>query len=85
MGRTTTSVTIVTSLWGKKQENRGSSPGKGNIFSSPKRADELLRLPSLILNGQHVVTGRSPHAYVNQRLQIQLELLIMSGMPLETR
>jgi len=28
--------------------------------------------------------GRSPHAYVNQRLQIQLELLIMSGIPLET-
>ena len=46
----------------------------------------------------HVVTGRSqvwvfplrldyglsPHEYVNQRLQIQLELLMMSGMPLET-
>ena len=28
--------------------------------------------------------GRSPRAYVNQRLQIQLELLMMSGMPLET-
>ena len=28
--------------------------------------------------------GRSPHAYVNQRLQIQLELLMTSGMPLET-
>jgi len=28
--------------------------------------------------------GRSPHAYVNQRLQIQLELLMMSGMTLET-
>jgi hypothetical protein len=27
---------------------------------------------------------RSPHAYVNQRLQIQLELLMMSGVPLET-
>jgi hypothetical protein len=32
----------------------------------------------------HVVTGRSPHAYVNQRLQIQLELLMMSSVPLET-
>jgi len=41
----------------------------------------------------HVVTGhsqvrldysRSPHEYVNQRLQIQLELLMMSGMLLET-
>jgi hypothetical protein len=28
--------------------------------------------------------GRSPHEYVNQRLQIQLELLMMSGVPLET-
>ena len=28
--------------------------------------------------------GRLPHAYVNQRLQIQLELLMMSGVPLET-
>ena len=28
--------------------------------------------------------GRSPHAYVNQRLQIQLELLMMSDIPLET-
>ena len=28
--------------------------------------------------------GRSPHAYANQRLQIQLELPMMSGMPLET-
>jgi len=28
--------------------------------------------------------SRSPYAYVNQRLQIQLELLMMSGMPLET-
>jgi hypothetical protein len=27
---------------------------------------------------------RSPHAYVNQRLQRQLELLMMSGVPLET-
>jgi hypothetical protein len=32
----------------------------------------------------NVVTGRSPHAYVNQRRQIQLELLMMSGVPLET-
>jgi len=43
----------------------------------------------------HVVTGRSqvphrldygwsPHAYVNQRLQIELELQMMSGVPLET-
>ena len=28
--------------------------------------------------------GRSPHAYVNQRLQIQLELLMMRDVTLET-
>jgi hypothetical protein len=28
--------------------------------------------------------GRSPQAYVNQRLQIQLQLLMMSDVPLET-
>jgi hypothetical protein len=28
--------------------------------------------------------GRSPHTCVNQRLQIQLELLMMSGIPPET-
>jgi hypothetical protein len=28
--------------------------------------------------------GRSPHACVNQKLQIQLELLMVSGVPLET-
>jgi len=28
--------------------------------------------------------GSSPHAYVNQRLQIDLDLLMMSGMLLET-
>jgi hypothetical protein len=28
--------------------------------------------------------GRSPHAYVTQSLQIKLELLMMSGVPLET-
>jgi hypothetical protein len=32
----------------------------------------------------HVVTCRSPHAYVNQSHQIELELLMMSGVPLET-
>jgi len=29
----------------------------------------------------HVVTGQSPHAYVNQRLQIQLELLLEFIIP----
>jgi len=31
-----------------------------------------------------VYYGRSPDAYVNQRLQIQLELLMIRSMPLET-
>jgi hypothetical protein len=31
-----------------------------------------------------VVTDRSPHVYVNQRLEIQFELLMTRGMPLET-
>jgi hypothetical membrane protein len=30
------------------------------------------------------INGRLPHAYVNHRPQIQLELLMMSGVPLET-
>jgi len=49
----------------------------GSSFASSKRvvkSERELRLDY----------GRSPHAYVNQRLQIQLELLMMSGMPLET-
>ena len=28
--------------------------------------------------------GRSPHGYINQRLQIQFRVLMMSGVPLET-
>jgi hypothetical protein len=28
--------------------------------------------------------GRSPHAYVKDRLHIELELLLMSGMPFDT-
>jgi hypothetical protein len=32
----------------------------------------------------HVWPLRSPHAYVNQRLQIQSQLLMMSAVPLET-
>jgi hypothetical protein len=48
----------------------------------------VLRLELLGIKGQlfplRFDYGRSPHAYVNQRLQIQLELLMMSGIPLET-
>jgi len=46
-------------------------------------------LPTHVVTGRSQVWvgtdyGRSPHAYVNQRLQIQLELLMMNGMLLET-
>jgi hypothetical protein len=40
----------------------------------PRKIRKLIRLDY----------GRSPHAYINQRLQIQLELLMMSGVSLET-
>jgi len=47
------------------------------------------RSPPLRLQSTHQFPlrldyGRSSHEYVNQRLQIQLELLMTSGMPLET-
>jgi len=41
-------------------------------------------LHTYVVTGRRLDYGRSLHAYVNQRLQIQLELLMMSGMPLET-
>ena len=61
-------------------------------YRSSSRALNVFAASGLLT---HVVTGRSqvwvrldygqsPHVYVNQRLQIQLELLMMSGMPLET-
>jgi hypothetical protein len=67
-----------------------------NMFRAVHRSSSGA-LPVFAASGlhTHVVTGRSqvwvgtdygrsPHAYVNQRLQIQLELLMMSGVPLET-
>ena len=51
-----------------------SSSGALTVFAAVVKSEWELRLDY----------GRSPHAYVNQRLQIQLELLMMSGMPLET-
>jgi len=45
-----------------------------NMFRAAYRSSLPLRLDY----------GRSPHAFVNQRLQIELEFLMMSGMPLET-
>jgi hypothetical protein len=62
-----------------------SSSGAPNVFAASG-------LPTHVVTGRSQVWvkslrldyGRSPHAYVNQRLQIQLQLLMMSGMPLET-
>jgi hypothetical protein len=47
----------------------------------------MMMIEITLIHGQFALRldyGRSPHAYVNQRLQIQLELLMMSGVPLET-
>jgi len=40
--------------------------------------------PPVVKSEWEIDYGRSPHAYVNQRLQIQLGLLMMSDIPLET-
>jgi len=44
----------------------------------------IIRSPNCICSPLRLDYGRSPHAYVNQRLQIQLGLLMMSDIPLET-
>jgi hypothetical protein len=37
-----------------------------------------------VVTGRCLGNGRSPHGYINQRLQVYLVLLMMSGVPLET-
>ena len=57
-----------------------SSSGALNVFA-------VFGLHTHVVTGRSQLRldcGRSPHAYVNQRQQIQLELLMMSGIPLET-
>jgi len=54
----------------------GNIPGKFNIHGSVHRS--MTQFP--LRKGY----GRSPYTYVNQRLQIKLELLMMSDIPLET-
>jgi hypothetical protein len=57
--------------------------GGGGIFRTCP--DRPWGSPSQVKSSQvRLNYGRSPHAYVNQRLQIQLERLMMSGVPLET-
>ena len=54
-----------------------SSSGAVTVFAASG-------LHTHVVTGRSLDYGRSPHAYVNQRLQIQLELLMMSGIPIET-
>jgi hypothetical protein len=66
-----------------------SSSGVLTVFADSGLHTHVVTGRSQVLSGKwefplRLDYGRSPHAYVNQRLQIQLELLIMSGMPLKT-
>jgi hypothetical protein len=54
-----------------------------NMFRAAYRSSSGA-LTVFAASGLRLDYGWSPHVYVNQRLQIQLELLMMSGKPLET-
>jgi len=71
------------------QAVRRSSSGALTVFAASGLHAHVVtgRSQVCVGNGQFPLRldyGRSPNAYVNQRLQIQLELLMMNGMPLET-
>jgi len=65
-----------------------SSSGTLTVFAASGLHTYVVTGRSQVWVGTHFPLrldyGRSPHAYVNQRLQIQLEFLMMRGMPLET-
>jgi len=66
-----------------------SSSGAVNVFASSGLHTHVVtgRSQVWVGTGQFPLRldyGRSSHAYVNQRLQIQLQLLMMNDMPLET-
>ena len=62
-----------------------SSSGAPTVFAAYGLYTHVVTGRSQVCGKSHRLNyGRSPHAYVNQRLKIQLELLMMSGMPLET-
>jgi len=65
-----------------------SSSGAPTLFAASGLHTHVVTGRSQVWVGTHFPLrldyDRSPHAYVNQRLQIQLELLMTSGMPLET-
>jgi hypothetical protein len=65
-----------------------SSSGAVTVFAASGLHTHVVTGPSQVWVGTQFPLrldyGRSPHAYVNQRLQIQLQLLMMSGVRLET-
>jgi hypothetical protein len=65
-----------------------SSSGALNVFAASGLHTNVVTGRSQVWVGTEFPLrldyGRSPHAYINQRLEIQLELLMMSGVPLET-
>jgi len=63
-----------------------SSSGALTVFAASGLHAHVVtgRTQVLKTSSHSVLSAASPHAHVNQRLQIQLELLMMSGIPLET-
>jgi len=61
-----------------------SSSGALTVFADSGLHTHVVTGRSQVWVGLRLDYGRSPHAYVNQSLQIQLELLMMGGMQLET-
>jgi hypothetical protein len=61
---------------------RRSSSGALIVFAASGLHTYVVKGRSQVWVG--IDYGWSPHAYVNQRLQIQLQLLMMNGVPLET-
>jgi len=71
-----------------KLDRNGHAVKKGDCVGDLKMDESVERTnkmqPAVVKSEWELDYERSPHAYVNQRLQIQLELLMMSGMPFET-
>ena len=61
---------------------RRSSSGALTLFAASGLHTHVVTSRSQVCVGLDY--GRSPHEHVNQKLQIYLELLMMSGTPLET-
>jgi hypothetical protein len=61
-----------------------SSLGALTVFAASGLHTNVVTGRSQVSSQMRLDYGRSLHAYVNERLRIQLELLMMRGMPLET-